>query len=223
MFRWPKEPMEQTRPGRNLTTLSCHLVRNAAFLCPSSLQWCRQLAPMFLLRRALLVLKARMYRMFHVEFPRAKSLQGVYVVYYGNPVGQSPFVQCHLPAGFKHRSKKSRCVSYMDAGGSRGPKSATRSKDQALSCLRAWSLEWYESLSVAGERTGLQKASHALDYPHVHTMLPNIGYPANDSKNLVVVRGFCSHHVQGELPCPRQEKRRRVSRAIMLLILSVCE
>ena len=66
-------------------------------------------------------------------------------VAFATPFGQSPFVQIHLPRGFKFEGKSSRAVSYVPESGplNRG---TTRLKSQAQEIASAWSWRWFSSL-----------------------------------------------------------------------------
>ena len=79
------------------------------------------------------------------------------VTYMGHPVNSNPFVQCYLPAGYKHSNKKSRCVSYTDSPGP-GSRGSARTKAQAMECLKAWSHEWFNTLSPE-EKEGIMQAN----------------------------------------------------------------
>lgn len=66
---------------------------------------------------------------------------------YGNPSQASPFIQLKLPSGMMFENKKSRSLSFIPDGGLRSLKSTVRTKECAAQCLRAWSWEWWSSLS----------------------------------------------------------------------------
>ena len=67
-------------------------------------------------------------------------------------------MQCYLPAGYKHCGKKSRAISYAPDVNVHSARSARRTEEQAMACLKAWSLEWFSTLSDL-ERQGLEAAA----------------------------------------------------------------
>lgn len=77
-----------------------------------------------------------------LEIPHAPGC----TVSYGFPANQSPFVQMHLPRGWKFENKSSRAVSFAPETGQllRG---TNRAKSVAFEMACAWSWRWFGTLS----------------------------------------------------------------------------
>ena len=68
-------------------------------------------------------------------------------VTYGYPANQSPFVQIHLPKGWKYEKKSSRAVSYCPDSGPIMARGTNRKQDQAFEMACAWSWRWFGQLA----------------------------------------------------------------------------
>lgn len=67
--------------------------------------------------------------------------------HFGYPQGLSPFIQVHLPKGFKYMKKASRACSFAEAGGAAVPGGTTRSKQMAIQSVESWAWQWWETLT----------------------------------------------------------------------------
>jgi len=75
---------------------------------------------------------------------------------WGHPQAANPFVQLKLPNGCSYQNKKSRAVSFIDAGGPTF-KGTKRSKENAVSCISAWAWTWWDALT-ADEKSAIRNS-----------------------------------------------------------------
>ena len=65
----------------------------------------------------------------------------------GFPKDQSPYIQVHLPKGYKFQGKASRACCFADEEGKAVPNGTSRSRKMAVQSVQSWSWQWWESLT----------------------------------------------------------------------------
>ena len=78
-------------------------------------------------------------------------------MYFGVPQQGSPFVQAHLPAGFRHEGKKSRSMCFKAEAGP--PGGTSRTKEAATRSVVAWCWALDQKAQFSGE-TPAEGAPH---------------------------------------------------------------
>ena len=84
--------------------------------------------------------------------------------YYGCPTTSSPFVQCHLPEGFKYQGRKSKSLSFQEAAQIVTQRGTVRTKEAATTGVQAWAWQWYGSLTAI-QKAALTETSQVAERP----------------------------------------------------------
>ena len=88
---------------------------------------------------------------------------------------ESPFVQCHLPEGFKYQGRKSKSLSFQEAAQIVTQRGTVRTKEAATTGVQAWAWQWYGSLTAI-QKAALTETSHVAERPPKKARVASAGF-----------------------------------------------